>query len=185
MTDMPSDYKKISKFLSYVLRHQPEAIGITLDTNGWVNIETLLYAANQRGQRISRDTLQAVVETNDKKRFSISDDLLRIRAAQGHSTRQVDLEYAPVQPPKFLYHGTATRFLMSIQKQGLLSGSRQYVHLSADEMTARQVGVRHGMPVILLVQAEQMWDDGHVFHLADNGVWLAKAVPVAYLEKMK
>jgi len=180
---MQTGHQKISKFLSYVLRHQPEAIGICLDSEGWVDIETLLQAMQQHGQQLTRDALQTVVDTNDKKRFTISEDGLRIRAAQGHSTQQVAMQYTPVTPPSVLFHGTATRFLRSIQKQGLLPGSRQYVHLSANEEVAYSVGLRHGAPVILEVKAELMRQDGYAFYLADNGVWLTKAVPARYLSR--
>ncbi|MGL4668943.1 MAG: RNA 2'-phosphotransferase [Saezia sp.] len=180
---MKQEHQKISKFLSFVLRHQPQAIGICLDSDGWVNIDELLRATHQHGHPIERDTLQTVVDSNDKKRFTISEDALRIRAAQGHSTQQVEMHYAAVEPPEVLYHGTATRFLASIKKQGLIPGSRHYVHLSADEETARHVGVRHGFPVILKINARCMWQDDYVFHQADNGVWLTKSVPVHYLEQ--
>jgi len=169
-----------SKFLSLVLRHRPETIGITLDEQGWVEIDELLAAANRAGRRLTRAMLERVVNEYDKQRFSISLDGLRIRANQGHSV-QVDLGLQPTQPPDLLYHGTVARFLDSIRVSGLERGSRQYVHLSPDVETASKVGQRRGRPVILIVEADRMWRDGHTFYRAENGVWLTDSVPVTYL----
>jgi putative RNA 2'-phosphotransferase len=178
---MSKQQAEISKFLSYVLRHQPEAIGVTLDAEGWTEIDVLIACANQSGQALTRALLQEVVETNDKKRFTISEDGLRIRAAQGHSTQSVAMTHVEKQPPEFLYHGTATRFLDSIREQGLLPGSRHYVHLSEDEQTAMAVGQRYGKPVVLKIEALRMQQQGFRFYLADNGVWLIDKVPVAFI----
>ena len=179
--NMNKQLDKISKFLSYILRHQPEAIGITLDSDGWVNIDNLIMQANQHGEPLTRELIELVVKTNDKKRFTISDDGLKIRAAQGHSTQQVKINHAEQIPPEFLYHGTATRFIDSIKKQGLVAGSRHYVHLSGDEKTAKKVGERHGKPVVLKVNTLQMYQQDFKFYLADNGVWLTNAVPNTFL----
>jgi putative RNA 2'-phosphotransferase len=173
----------LSKFLSLVLRHRPETIGLQLDPQGWASIDELLPAASRAGVRLTRESLMAVVEQNDKKRFAISDDGTMIRASQGHSVA-VDLALEPLAPPDLLYHGTATRFLSSIQSEGLRSGARQHVHLSSDEATARAVGIRHGRPVILRVDAKQMHTDGHTFYQSQNGVWLTKHVPPRYLHEI-
>ncbi len=178
---MSKQLDKISKFLSYILRHQPEAIGITLDSDGWVNIDSLIMHANQHGEPLTTKLIELVVKTNDKKRFTISDDGLKIRAAQGHSTQQVKINHAEQIPPEFLYHGTATRFIDSIKKQGLVAGSRHYVHLSGDEKTAIKVGERHGKPIVLKVKTLQMYQQGFKFYLADNGVWLTNTVPNTFL----
>lgn len=127
------------------------AIGITLDLEGWTDIAAMIAAAAIDGKRLDLDLIQAVVSTSDKKRFAISDDGLRIRAVQGHSTESVDINYVEKLPPEVLYQGTATRFMKSIQKDGLLPGSRQYVHLPQDEQTALAVGQRHGKPVVLKI----------------------------------
>lgn len=169
-----------SKFLSLVLRHHPETIGISLDEQGWVEIDDLLTAANRSGRKLTRSLLEHVVRANDKQRFAISSDGSRIRANQGHSI-EVDLGLQPTQPPELLYHGTVARFLDSIRASGLDRGSRQYVHLSPDVETARRVGQRRGRPVILVVKSGRMWQDGHAFYLAENGVWLTDAVPPVYL----
>ena len=176
--DMSKQLSEVSKFLSYVLRHQPDAIGITLDLEGWTDISALIAAANNDGKQLDRDLIQTVVDTSDKKRFAISDDGLLIRAVQGHSTESVDINYVEKVPPEFLYHGTATRFLESIRKEGLLPGSRQYVHLSQDEQTALAVGQRHGKPVVLKIEALLMHKQGFNFFQAENGVWLTSTVPV-------
>jgi len=172
-----------SKFLSFVLRHQPDAIGLALDSEGWADIAALVAAAQADGRRIDRALIDEVVATNDKKRFALSADGLRIRAVQGHSSAQVDIRYAAIAPPDFLYHGTASRFLASINQKGLIAGARHHVHLSQDETTAMQVGARHGMPVVLKVQAGRMHAQGYAFHQADNGVWLTEHVPISFTER--
>lgn len=141
----------------------------------------MIEAAANDGKKLDRDLIQAVVTSSDKKRFAVSDDGLRIRAVQGHSTESVDINYAEKVPPKFLYHGTATRFLESIRKEGLLPGLRQYVHLSQDEQTALAVGQRHGKPVILKIKALLMHQQGFKFFQAENGVWLSNTVPVLFI----
>jgi putative RNA 2'-phosphotransferase len=181
---MSKQLTETSKFLSYVLRHQPDAIGITLDLEGWVDIAALIVAAAKDGKQLDRDLIQTVVTTSDKKRFAISDDGLRIRAVQGHSTESVDIKYVEKVPPEFLYHGTATRFLDSIRKEGLLPGSRQYVHLSQDEQTALAVGQRHGKPVVLKIGALRMHQQGFKFYQAENGVWLVNDVPAEQLSSI-
>ncbi|MBN3229864.1 RNA 2'-phosphotransferase [Pectobacterium brasiliense] len=177
-----TNHAEVSKFLSYVLRHKPEAIGLTLNSEGWANIAELISGAAKDGRLLTREVIQDVVDSSDKKRFSISPDGLSIRAAQGHSSSQVDMRYEPKVPPDFLYHGTATRFVDSINQQGLLPGSRQYVHLSADEATAINVGQRHGKPVVLTIKAREMHQQGFIFYQADNGVWLTLTVPVPFID---
>ena len=169
-----------SKFLSLVLRHRPETIGICLDSQGWVDISALIVAANQSGKRLTQALVERVVRENDKQRFAISEDGKRIRANQGHSV-EVDLRLTAVEPPERLYHGTVTRFLDSIRRHGLVSGNRQHVHLSPDRETARKVGQRRGGPVILVVDSRRMWQDGFRFYCSRNGVWLTEAVPAEYL----
>lgn len=174
--------KAASKFLSYILRHHPEAVGVELDREGWTDIDMLLVQTALHGRPISRDLLQTVVETNNKKRFTLSPCGKRIRAAQGHSTPQVVISHTPQCPPDVLYHGTAAAFLDAIRQQGLLAGQRHHVHLSADVQTARQVGMRHGKPCVLTVDAAQMHAAGFEFYLSDNGVWLTESVPVRFLD---
>jgi len=169
-----------SKFLSLVLRHKPEEIGLVLDQNGWASIDELIVLANARGTNLSRPLIESIVANSDKQRFAISVDGMKIRANQGHSV-DIALGLAPQTPPERLYHGTATRFLESIRESGLHAGSRQHVHLSQDLATAEKVGSRHGKPVVLTVESGQMARDGHQFYLSDNGVWLTEAVPAKYL----
>ena len=169
-----------SKFLSYVLRHAPESIGLTLDAQGWADIDDLLAKASAAGTQLDEATLRAIVAESDKRRFTLSEDGSRIRAAQGHSVT-VDLGKPAIEPPAQLFHGTATRFLDAILREGLRPGSRQQVHLSADRETAYAVGQRHGKSAILIVDAVRMFADGHSFYQADNGVWLTDAVQVTYL----
>jgi putative RNA 2'-phosphotransferase len=170
-----------SKFLSYVLRHEPQAIGLSLDSEGWGSLDVVIAGATQQGRMLSRELVEQAVATSDKKRFELSADGQRIRAVQGHSTRSVDREFEPKQPPDILFHGTAARFLDSISREGLKPGSRHYVHLSADETTARAVGQRYGSPVVLRVDAKGMYAQGLVFHQAENGVWLTHRVRPDFL----
>jgi len=174
----------VSKFLSYILRHHPEAIGLTLDGEGWADVDELLVQAAAHGRNISLQLLHEVVATNNKKRFSLSADGRKIRAEQGHSTAQVDIAYTETEPPEILYHGTAQRFAEAIEQQGLLPGSRHYVHLSGDVETAVSVGSRHGKPLVLEVQAGLMRQQGFVFYLTANKVWLIKEVPPQFLRRM-
>ncbi len=171
---------RLSKFLSLVLRHRPERIGISLDAQGWARVDELIPAANKAGFILSRETLEEIVANDSKQRYSFSSDGKLIRANQGHSVR-VDLGLEPAIPPEHLYHGTAERFLSGIGLNGIQSKGRQHVHLSPDEQTARTVGQRHGKPVVLVVQARKMQADGYEFYLSENGVWLTKEVPTAYI----
>ena len=177
---MQSNSAQLSKFLSFVLRHEPDGIGLTLDPQGWASIDELITKSNAAGTQFNRVDLLHTVETSDKKRFSLSEDGQRIRAAQGHSVA-VELDLSPQQPPSMLYHGTATRFVDSILSEGLKPQARQQVHLSADEATAHRVGQRHGKPVVLKVEALRMHAKGFMFFLADNGVWLTDQVPPEFL----
>jgi putative RNA 2'-phosphotransferase len=173
---MSKQHAETSKFLSYVLRHEPQSIGLVLDCEGWADITALIAGARQSGRELDEALIRAVVESSDKKRFSISEDGLRIRAAQGHSTESVAITYTEKLPPEFLYHGTATRFLESILKEGLKPGERQHVHLSENVQTATAVGQRYGKPVVLKIEALRMHQQGFKFFQAENGVWLTNAV---------
>lgn len=170
---------KTSKFLSFVLRHQPEAIDLTLDDSGWALISEIIDKADSK-LNLSYELIEHTTITNDKKRFLISDDGLRIRANQGHSIK-VDLQLSPEEPPTLLFHGTATRFLDSIKQEGLKAGQRQHVHLSTDKETASAVGKRYGKLVMLKVNANDMYQQGYEFFLSENGVWLTASVPPNFL----
>ncbi|KLD69696.1 RNA 2'-phosphotransferase [Xanthomonas pisi] len=180
---MSQHHTETSKFLSYVLRHAPESIGLVLDRDGWVDIDALVAAANADGKALDAALIRAVISSSDKQRFALSADGLRMRAVQGHSTASVALAHVAKAPPTLLYHGTATRFLDAILREGLRPGQRHHVHLSADAQTAMDVGARYGTPVLLIVQAGQMHDQGLPLFQADNGVWLTDAVPVAFLTR--
>ncbi|HEX3762754.1 MAG TPA: RNA 2'-phosphotransferase [Kofleriaceae bacterium] len=170
----------ISKRLSYVLRHRPDAIGITLDGAGWASVDDLLAALARHGTALSRAELAAIVGASDKRRFALSADGTRIRTQQGHSV-PVELGHAEASPPATLYHGTVERFLASIGVHGLHRGTRHHVHLSAAAETAIQVGARRGRPVILEIDAAAMAADGHRFWLTPNQVWLTDEVPARYI----
>lgn len=173
--------KRISKFLSFVLRHKPEAAGITLSPEGWIDIDLLIKGCCSNGQPITREILEEIVTTNPKKRFSFSEDGQRIRANQGHSV-DVNLGYKPAMPPELLYHGTVERFLQAIKTGGLRRMKRHHVHLSPDIATARNVGGRRGKPVILVIRAGEMHHDGYIFSISANGVWLTDHVPAQYID---
>lgn len=169
-----------SKLLSFVLRHEPDAVGIALDSGGWVDVDVLLEACAKHGRPLSRTELEEVVATSSKQRFALSNDGNCIRANQGHSTA-VDLGYEPVEPPDVLFHGTTGRFLASIRDKGLLRMERHHVHLSSDEATARAVGGRRGKPVILRIDARGMRAAGHAFFRTPNGVILTDTVPSSFI----
>ncbi len=173
--------KDISKFLSLVLRHDPEKIGISLDENGWTDCLDLISAAGRHGTKFDHETLVEVVRTNDKQRFSLSEDGKHIRANQGHSVT-VDLALEPQVPPVLLYHGTVPKFLESIRQSGLRKGERHHVHLSPDRATASKVGERRVKPVILSIRATEMAAAGHPFYVSENGVWLTDAVPPEFID---
>lgn len=171
----------ISKFLSLILRHKPETIGLILDKNGWANVADLLSKSAQANNRLTAEELAEVVATNDKKRFSFDETKTKIRANQGHSIA-ADIEFEESIPPPILYHGTAEKNLSSILKTGLGKRARHHVHLSSDAAAARSVGARHGKPVILQIDAAQMTASGYRFYISANGVWLADAVPPQFLK---
>lgn len=172
---------KLSVFISLVLRHNPDAAGISLDEHGWANVDDLLNGVNDTGRKIDMDILEEIVRTDSKQRYSFNNDKTLIRANQGHSI-PVDVELEERKPPQYLYHGTAERFLDAIMTDGLKSMSRLYVHLSKDEETAVKVGKRHGNPAVLKVGTEEMYNDGNKFYLSQNGVWLTKCVDKKYIE---
>ncbi len=170
------DMTKTSKFLSLVLRHYPEKIGVSLDEHGWAPVPDILA-----GMNLTMEELEHIVDADEKRRYSFSGDKTRIRANQGHSI-PVDLELEQRQPPEVLFHGTVERFLDPIRREGLQRRSRQYVHLSPDAETAVKVGSRRGKPVVLQVAAGRMARDGRAFFRSENGVWLTEEVPPQYLK---
>ncbi len=172
--------RQTSKFLSLVLRHRPEAIGIRLDEAGWTSVDELLAGMRRHGRPLSRKQLEQVVRTNDKRRFAVSEDGTRIRANQGHSVA-VELGYESAEPPEILFHGTPERFVPSILREGLNKGERHHVHLHADRKVAKTVGKRRGKPVILVVRANDMREAGHKFFVTPNNVWLTDCVPPSYI----
>lgn len=172
---------KVSKYLSKHLRHTPEKIGLKLDEAGWVSIDELLKACEKNHFKISYDELIEVVETNNKKRYAISEDNKMIRASQGHSI-EIELGYTPTKPHEILYHGTATHNIESISKLGLQKMERHHVHLSSDVETAIKVGSRHGKPLVYKVNSGKMFNDGYSFFVSENGVWLTDFVLPEYLE---
>jgi len=173
--------RDVSKFMSLILRHKPEAIGISLDEHGWANVEELI-AGIAKNNEFNMEILEEIVRTDEKQRYSFNEDKTLIRANQGHSI-PVDVELEEKEPPEVLWHGTGEKYVASIDSEGLIPKSRLYVHLSKDEETAIKVGTRHGKPVVYHVLAKQMYDDGYKFYLSVNGVWLTKEVPVCYITK--
>ncbi len=182
---MTKKLTNLGKFISLILRHKPEMIGIELDRNGWADVKELIeginQSSNESGKRINFEILKEIVKNNNKKRYEFNEDFTKIRACQGHSI-DVDLELTAVKPPKVLYHGTAERFLSQIKTEGIKKISRQFVHLSETEETAYDVGKRHGKPFIIKVLAGKMYEDGKKFFISKNGVWLTDDIEVKYLE---
>ncbi|EJF52204.1 RNA:NAD 2'-phosphotransferase [Saprospira grandis DSM 2844] len=172
---------KTSKFLSLILRHRPELLGLSLEAGGWLDVEQLLAAAKAHNKELDRELLEEVVCKNNKKRFAFNAEKTKIRASQGHSV-DIELGYRAQAPPEILYHGTAQHFLDNILKEGLLKMDRHQVHLSADISTAENVGRRHGKLVLLVVQAQKMQAAGYAFYQSANGVWLTDTVPPEYLQ---
>lgn len=172
---------KVSKTLSYALRHNPASAGIELDENGWALVNELLSKLRIDGRAMNFDSLKYVVDTNNKKRFSFNEDFTKIRASQGHSIK-IELNYRETKPPCILYHGTTGKSLPAILKTGLQKMNRHHVHLSADVDTALNVGKRHGKPVVLKIDADEMYNAGYSFYMSDNKVWLTDAVPVKFIE---
>lgn len=177
---MSNKIVKVSKFLSLILRHKPETIGLQLGEGGWVSVTDLINASQQSKIPLTPTLLQTVVNNNNKQRFSFSPDGLYIRANHGHSI-SVNLNLKSAMPPSILFHGTATRFLQSIKQNGLIAKKRNYVHLSTDEATAKSVGARHGKVVILTIHATLMVKNGFEMYCSASGIWLTKKVPVAYI----
>lgn len=172
---------RLSKFLSFILRHHPEKVGLTLEPGGWVGIDALIAAVNQKNDLfLNRERLKELIEKSKKPRFTVDPTKTRIRAAYGHSVA-VDLQMAPEEPPEQLYHGTAQRFIASIREEGLRSKSRNFVHLSTFQEDAAEVGQRHGQLVLLTVEARALYRTGQVFYRPNNRVWLTEQVPAAYL----
>lgn len=174
------DEQRHSKFLSLVLRHRPELLGLEPDAGGWVATGLLLQAMQEHGHPLGPEDLARIVTNSPKQRFAFNEDGSRIRASQGHSI-DVDLGLEPLQPPDLLYHGTVAIAIPAILREGLKRQQRHHVHLSADIATARQVGARRGKPVILQVGARRMHDAGMAFFRSENGVWLTAGVPPEYL----
>lgn len=176
--------RNISKFISLILRHQPEAIGIILDEHGWADVQELIDGINRAdGHTLDMELLEEIVQTDEKQRYSFNEDHTLIRANQGHSI-SVDVELEEKVPPEILWYGTGEKYVSSIDAQGLIPKSRLYVHLSSDMETARKVGSRYGKPVIYEIDCHRMIEDGYRFFLSSNHVWLTKEVPVRYLKKL-
>lgn len=173
---------KLSKYISLILRHKPEVIGITLDEHGWANVDELI-AGISKDRAFNMETLEEIVRTDEKQRYSFNFDKTKIRASQGHSI-PVDIELQEKKPPEILYHGTGEKYVENIDKEGLSSKGRLYVHLSKDIDTAIKVGRRHGVPVVYQIRSKEMYCDGYKFFLSENGVWLTKRVPAKYLDKL-
>ncbi len=176
--------KKTSKFISLILRHRPEVIGISLDRHGWAKVDDLIRGINRTGNHsIDRDLLEEIVRQDEKQRYSFNEDHTRIRANQGHSV-PVDVELEKKTPPDILWHGTGEKYVPSIDRQGLIPKNRLYVHLSSDVETAKKVGSRHGRPVIYQIDCRTMSEEGHNFYFSANQIWLTENVPVKYLKKI-
>lgn len=175
---------RLSVFLSLVLRHKPEVIGLALDNQGYLKLDDLIDGINKSGREVELQTILDIVNSDDKKRYSLSEDNSKIRASQGHSI-PVDLSLANGIPSGQLFHGTAERFKESIETTGLVKAGREYVHLSENIETAISVGSRRGKPVVFLVDHKKMLEDGHELWISENNVWLSENIPTKYLSLFK
>ena len=183
-TNSKKQLESTSRFISLILRHKPEVIGIALDEHGWADVQDMITGINDSGKHtIDMEMLEEIVRTDEKERYSFNEDRTLIRANQGHSI-PVDVELKEKTPPEILWHGTGEKYVSSIEKQGLIPKSRLYVHLSSDVDTAQNVGKRHGNPVIYEIDCRKMAEDGYRFFLSANHVWLTKEVPARYLRKL-
>lgn len=177
--------KEISQYLSFILRHRPEEIGLELNSEGWGNIFELIEKSQPiNNTKLTLEIIQTIAKNSDKKRFQISDDGLNIRAIQGHSNVKIQRKFTEKSPPEFLYHGTATRFLESIKKHGLVPKDRQYVHLTEDKQIAESVGTRYGKIKILKIHTSKMYNEGFKFFLTENGIWLINHVPNRFISEL-
>ncbi|HHT96354.1 MAG TPA: RNA 2'-phosphotransferase [Clostridiales bacterium] len=175
---------KLSRFLSFILRHQPQAIGMKLNEEGYVNVSELLNAINNETKfNITMNTLQEIVNEDDKNRYSFNHDKTMLRANQGHSIN-VNVGLIEKQPKRNLYHGTSTKYMDNIRNQGLTKGKRLYVHLSDSRLTAKEVGARHGKPVVLMINIDSMIKDGYKFYQSANKIWLTEEVPAKYIKEL-
>lgn len=175
---------KAGRFISLILRHHPEAAGLTLDSEGYADTSELIKGVAEKFHGFNANDLDRIVRENDKRRYLYNGDKTKIRAAQGHSLTYININFEKKVPPGVLYHGTSESFILSVMKEGLKPKSRQYVHLSADKETAYDVGKRRGEPVVLLVDSEKMHSDGYEFYISENGVWLTGEVPAKYIKRL-
>ena len=184
MSKIKNDDVSLGRFISLVLRHEPSAAGIELDSEGWADVGGLIRGVCNTGRKLDMETLERIVRENNKQRYSFNEDKTKIRANQGHSI-DVHIDMKIMMPPDVLYHGTSDAFLNSTKEKGILKMSRQYVHLSKDMETAIKVGKRHGKPVVLVIDTARMSADGFVFRLSDNGVWQSEDIPWKYVAEIK
>ena len=175
------EFNNLGRYIALILRHKPDVIGITLDKHGWANVKDLIDGINNT-QYFTMEMLEEIVNKDNKQRYSFNEDKTFIRANQGHSIK-VDVDLKEKIPPDILYHGTGEKYCNSIDKNGLTSKSRLYVHLSRDINTAIDVGSRHGNPIIYKIKSKKMYEDGYKFYISKNNVWLTEKVPVKYIEK--
>ena len=175
------DLNNISKYMSLILRHKPDVIGIELDEHGWANVNDLISGIEKDNHGFNFELLEEIVRSDSKQHYSFNDDKSFIRANQGHSVN-VDVELKEKEPPEYLYHGTGEKYVKSINQDGLIPKSRLYVHLSKDIKTAENVGKRHGKEIIYRINSGRMYRNGYKFYLSENGIWLTKEAPVKYLE---
>lgn len=181
-----SNEQKFSKYLSYILRHAPESIGLTLGESGWVSVSDLINAINNsqdNNYTVDINVLKQVVEHDEKQRYSLKDNDTYIRANQGHSVKDLNMNYEPIQPPDLLYHGTSIDNYKKIKESGCIKPmSRQYVHISSDIKTASKVGARHGKAIVLVIDSRQAYEDGVTFYKSENNVYLSESIDVKYIK---
>ncbi|MFB5652563.1 RNA 2'-phosphotransferase [Leptospira wolffii] len=177
---MNDELTKISKHISYVLRHNPDSIGLKLDSHGWADVKELISKSEDHGIYCSIETIHRILVQSKKSRFELSSNGKRIKAKHGHSI-QVEIGLLPNFPPSILYHGTTLKNIESIKENGILRMSRVYVHLSTNPIEARKIGERHGKPLVFAIKAQEMHRNGYEFYISDNNIWLTKVVPKEFI----
>ena len=172
---------KLSKFLSLILRHKPQTVGLCLDEKGWADVGELIDLVSQQGIHISRELLEEIVGDSEEKSFVFNADKSKIRSYQEQSPK-ADLALISEQPPQYLVYCTTTRFLATMRSQGLIPGNQSHVQLSSDKLAAIQLGQRYGQSIVLTVKAAEMFQAGHPFYRSEQGLWLAETVPPWYIQ---
>lgn len=181
MSSSSPKYRRLSKYLSYILRHDPQEADLSIDKYGFADLNRVVEALNEtKHYWAGKEDIEYLIENSDKTRFEIKG--YKIRALYGHSI-DVEIEEELHQPPpKKLYHGTSPDSAEAISEEGIKSQNRQFVHLSKTKEEAYRVGKRHHLePVIFQIDAEKAWKEGITFYERGD-LYLVEYMPSTYLD---